>query len=136
MPHQHVLLGHLLGLRKGTQERAEAGLEEESTGWFERSVRRGTGAARELPAFVSRDAVTRRSDRLCWDPVIASPHRIVPTQNLLKNWVSLPFKSHAFLPVMSTCDMNIRSQHVIHVHVLKLMGTFPRTEKVVLNVIV
>lgn len=124
MPHQHVLLGHLLGLRKGTQERAEAGLEEESTGWFERSVRRGTGAARELPAFVSRDAVTRRSDR------------IVPTQNLLKNWVSLPFKSHAFLSVMSTCDMNIRGQHVIHVHVLKLMGTFPRTEKVVLNVIV
>ena len=50
--HQQVLRGHLLGLHKG---RAEAGLEEESTGWFPRSVRRGEGAAKELPAFASRE---------------------------------------------------------------------------------
>lgn len=39
------------GHRRGT----EAGLGEESTGWSERNVRRGKGAAKELPAFVSRE---------------------------------------------------------------------------------
>lgn len=120
---------------RGHRRWAEAGLEKESTGWFERSIRRGMGAARELPAFVSRDAVTQSSDGLCWVPVFASPHGIVPSQNLPKNQVSLPFKAHAFLFVISTCDMNIRGQHVIHVHVLKPMGTFPRIEKGILNVI-
>lgn len=38
-----------------TRGGAEAGLEEESTGWFPRSVRRGEGAAKELPAFASRE---------------------------------------------------------------------------------
>lgn len=43
-----------------TRGGVEAGLEEESTGWSQRSVRSGKGAANELPAFASRDAVTQR----------------------------------------------------------------------------
>lgn len=38
-----------------TRGGTEAGLEEESTGWFQRSVRSGEGAAKELPAFASRE---------------------------------------------------------------------------------
>lgn len=38
-----------------TGEGAEAGLEEESTAWSERSEEQGKDAAKEPPAFVSRE---------------------------------------------------------------------------------
>lgn len=53
--------GHLQGHTKGRRRGAGAGLEEESTGWSEKSVRRGKGAAKELPASVSRERGERVS---------------------------------------------------------------------------
>lgn len=80
---------------RGHRRGAEAGLEEESTGWFERNVRRGKGAANELPAFVSREremsvhvcldwpssvkrwhAVTQGRYGQRWAPTTASSSRI------------------------------------------------------------
>jgi len=45
----------LLGLQRGHRGGAEAGLEKESTAWSERSEEQGKDAAKELPAFVSRE---------------------------------------------------------------------------------
>lgn len=144
-----------------TRGGAEAGLEEESTGWFPRCVRSGEGAAKELPAFASRErkrwayggvclnwtSLAKPRDAVIQEQVQASgllPLAVVVTSVHLHVSQISGFRlriclhtrrpSCMFLSFLgSVCDLNFWGQQVTHAQGLEPMGSFPRTETVTLK---